>query len=398
MQKKPVTLAIVGKNLYSCVAALHLSEKLGSNLSWFQTLKDPDSSIDDQLMILTPLQRNQIKISIENEALTDNPKVFVGTHRHYPIDHILKYLRTNLTDCPYLIREHSSVLAKAIGAGFWNDLNPSVLDKSDAPRSKWIDESPPTSKDWEAGAFSVLRREQLFKATEMVLATKKVKIDFEKKRVMGIDRSSFNDGIGLIHNAPFGSQQFQSILWTSLLYSVKEEGDKKSRFELNPETQSVAFWKTFSANVDSKIVSFLPLLSIWITDDEAGKNFRSTGLLTSGAIRRVACVANPDNKTHRLQIQSLHFYDNPRHYERPDSFLFEFCPNLKFAQLDFLQSKVEENLFYKSPFSFHQKLSNRFDLWLGGVDCAFSKVPKYQWGIESRRRKRDPAQPVETQR
>jgi hypothetical protein len=398
MQKKPVTLAIVGKNLHSCVAALHLSDKLGSNLSWFQTLKDPETASDDQLMILTPLQRNQLKIPIENESLTDNPKVFIGSHRHYPIDHILKYIRTDLSDCPYLKREHRSVLAKAIGAGFWNDLNPSVLTPSGAPRSKWIEESPPTSKDWEAGAFSILKRQQLFQATESKLLQKLARVDFEKKRVLGIDRSSFNDGVGLIFNAPFGSQQFQALLWTSVLYPVKEEGDKKARLEMNPATKSIAFWKTYSCDIDSRAVGFLPLLSIWLSEDEQGSSFRRSGLMSSGAIRRVACVPNADTATHRLQIQSLHFYDNPRDYERPDSFLWGYCPNLKSLNPSFLNSKVEENLIFKSPFSLHQKLSNRFDFWMGGVDCGFSKVPKYQWGIESRRRKRNPDQPVEIQR
>jgi hypothetical protein len=397
MQKETVSLAIVGKNLYSCVAALHLRDKLGSKLAWFQTLRDPEFDGDDQFIILTPLQRNQMKISMEHEVLTDNPKVFVGSHRHYPLDHILKFLRTDLTDCPYLMQEHPSVIAKAVAVGLWNDLSPAVLDNVGNPRPEWIHEIPPTSKDWEAGAYTILKRKHLFQATERALTEKKVRVDFDKRRVLGIDRSSFNEGFRLIFNAPFGAEPFQALLWTSLLYSVKDEGQKKTRTESLPQLSSLASWETFAADVPTDCVGYLPLLSVWIAQDEAGKAFRKTGLAKSGAIRRVICLPIPETSKCRLQIQALHFHDNPRVYSRPDEFLWEFCPLLKQHRLAFQSSKAEENLVFASPFSHYHKIANRFDFWTGGVDCAFSKVPKFQWGIDSRRRKREIDQPASSQ-
>ncbi len=396
MSNEGPQLAIVGKNLSSAVAALHLHEHLGERLAWFQSLKDPAPTDDEQFVILNHLQRSQLKVSIVDEVLTESPRIFIGSHRHYPATAIIRFVKTQLTDCPYLRAESPAVLAKALAVGLWNDLSPHVLDASSNPRPRWIEEVPESFSHWEAGPFSLVRRDRLIQAAILKITEKRSRADFDRRRVLGIDRSFFNRGTQVIFNAPFGGESFQSVLWTTSLYTIKEEGPKKAALDLGSSNQPVAFWKTFVGEVNSDCVAFLPTMSLWIPVDSASQRFRATGLLNTSALRRVICVPSAKAGRHSLQIQSLHFYDSPRSYERPDSFLWNFCPYLRGQNLEFVDAKSEENLIFRSPFSSHVRLGTGLDFWRGGLDCGFRKVPKFQWGIESRKRNRE-TQPSSSQ-
>lgn len=302
--------------------------------------------------------------------------------------------RTQALRIPKALRKKIESLA------LWNDLTPQAWTSQNGVDCTWTQKAPRSLAERNSKNFHLIKRKQLLDTQAPV------RPDF-RVYAIGIDEGETSDTLKIIYNAPFGSESFDRVLWTSHTSRVRPENRGHPKLK-NISTLPLGRWRSWTASVPEKYVSFLKPASIWLDPGERGDFFLSTGIFKSACLHRVlSCSAAKSSALYGespetvgkadIQIETLEFFNDPLSTEpdfRPDSFLWKFCPFLQ--KLDasiWKENSLDENWIYADPFPILHHYEKGLDFWSGGTFGNISRLIELNalWpGLKTQSEKRGP--------
>jgi hypothetical protein len=340
--KSPKNVSVVGRNLLASFTLQSLLRETTAKFSWWAHENDIDFG---GAWIYIP-DRRMINVPLDEAIFIDPQRVFFFLNgRRVPLPEFL-----NFNNGP-----HPAIRKKTFAISLWNDVSPDLWVKG-YPHSKWFEKDPISYSrfNWEGGAL--VPRARSLKSLEKHFNEQGVE-------VQGSDRSILKR---LPANRILGKYAFVDK-------ENKQHPIKKYCLWMNPAHQAdgeknvfPARWVTYTAQVDSRFVSALPLFSVWLSESEQNLFFDS-GLLESSALKRVFVIPQLGSETVLLQIQNLEL--NPidvidSNDKKIDSFLWKTCPFLQEQKLKFLKQEYVEDILYSDPLPVYKKsFSNLSHYW-----------------------------------
>ena len=362
----PLRIAVIGRNVSAALCAAELSRYPQLRVSWYQTQKDRLLGDSSQWLMLPPSYVPQDFRTQLGEAFykVRDPFLFYDHTRRVPLS---LFLRGKIW--PNL---HIAVRRRLIALGLWSDSTPRFWNKKVKPEDRepnllWPFSEPISLKVLRSPEVILVQREKFLSLLERRLQAGGVELRLGSLSVLGV-QIGYRSEHKLLHNSPYGFSGTDSLLWTSVASSLKEEASEK-KFQLNHKTPKAAGrWRSAGAWIDSSSVTGLPPFSLWL-DHGLTQDFLSTGFPFSGFLKRVIAVHSSDmpGKTW-LQIKELEMKDLPlaEESERPDRFLWELCPLLKNAIPDYETTFSEEHYFYDEPTPVRHDFGKNIHQWIRG--------------------------------
>jgi hypothetical protein len=367
-------IAVVGCNVSGLLSLHALKEKWPQfELKWFLASKDILSTHTPNWLCLPEQELKSLHIDIQKENTLDLEwQIHFVDYQHEALATFIDHpLRSSAQQIPLALRKKIESLA------LWNDLTPRPWEPNKGINNSWTQQAPASQKERVSSRFFLVARDSLLtQSTPVTLDT--------RIRVMGLDAGDTRHSTKLIYNAPFGSESFDAMLWTS--HTSRPRLENSQDLSLSPLKKSpVGRWRTWVGRVPYKAVSFLKPATVWLDSGAAGHAFLDTGLFRTQTLRRLLCAHShqcPESFAPKLspneallQIEVLEFMSEPigndKDY-RPDQFLWKHCPALK--QLDaslWTESTPDENWIYADPFPVLHHYGRGLDFWSGG---AFSNI------------------------
>lgn len=353
-------VAVVGYNFSSLMALRSLSKHYPHlELKWVMA----DHDLEHYYQPLWLCLPEQTLATFDWDSALSHPKpveleMYWGRTEHEPL--------SSFVNSPYrLSTQHipQSIRSKIESVTLWNDLTPHPWTYSTGIDYQWTHKQAQSFPQRKSEKFYLIPRKQFLDSQSPVAIDTKL-------RAMALDSGEDNYRHKLIYNAPFGSESFDRILWTSLNSRLRFENSKVSP-QKEIHSPPIGKWKTWIAKVPENVASFLKPASIWLDRGLAGKTFVETGVLKSSCLYRV--FRNPNSCETGfcyLQIEILEITNEPILIEngfRPDQFLWNYCPFLQ--NLDnqiWIKTPLDESWLYASPFPFVHSYAKGLDFWSGG--------------------------------
>ncbi|MEO5666763.1 MAG: hypothetical protein ABIR96_01755 [Bdellovibrionota bacterium] len=356
--------AIVGCNVSARMALTALEKKHPeASIKWLLAAKDvsPDEQAD--VGICLPEQIVSSLFGTEAPEKCDLEwHIHFNHHEHERLEDFASAQprRSSSSKIPLALRR------KIQSLGIWNDLTPRPWTAEDGVSWNWVNENPVSVSERKSTRWALFPRKALLEDS---------KLD-TRYRVLGVEDGTEKDATKIIYSAPFGSESFDALLWTS--HNSRPRIENQANFELKPLTRTpVGRWRTWTASVPLKSVAFLPSLSLWLDSGEAGKYFLAHGLFKSGALHRVFRLSTGKDPTRcLLQFETLELFAEPlktQDKSRPDTILWDFCPFLKTFPAIWSENNLDENMIYSDPFPVLHHYSHGIEFWSGG---AFSNISR----------------------
>jgi hypothetical protein len=356
--------AIVGCNVSARMALKAIEARYaGAEIKWLLAAKD--ASLDEQVDVgvCLPEQIFTSLVETENAGQTQLEWHFhFNRHEHERLSDFASSTprRKSSAKIPWALRR------KIESLGLWNDVTPRPWTAEEGVSWDWPTLAPVSLSERKSSKWGLFSRRALLKDAHLDT----------RFRVLGLEDGDAKDATKLIYSAPFGSESFDALLWTS--HGSRPRIENTSSFELKNLTRTpIGRWRTWIASVPMKSVAFLPPLSLWLDSGAAGQYFLAHGLFRSGALHRVFRRDCPTDATRSLlQIETLEFFAEPLSTQtntRPDTMLWDFCPFLKGFPAVWTESNLDENMIYGDPFPVLHHYARGIDFWSGG---AFSNISR----------------------
>ncbi|MBS1984200.1 MAG: hypothetical protein JST16_08510 [Bdellovibrionales bacterium] len=365
-EKPPLKVAVVGHNLSSALWLRALrAMNLDLELSWHQTDDDRENPAADVWVIVPNSVREPLR-GLVPAIRVDTPYIFLPKSRRIPAMQVLSLPQSTFP-------VHEAVRKKLLALTLWSDLTPLLWKQRGAhwePNTNWMDETPRSLRDPSSGPFWLINRAQALGAIATELEQGGVQIFHGDSGVLGVSSGSRSEGHRLVHNAPYGVTNADHIVWTSVQKEIKDEESRGWRKIKARHQAPIGAWMSRGAWVDSSAVTGLPAMSTWVDSQKTG-SFYSSGILTSGELKRVLCIdgeALPNSPSGKsfLQIDEFVFENAPldqKNILRDDSFLNELCPQLGRVKKDYSHSACEHNCIFESPLAIEERLAPGVEFW-----------------------------------
>lgn len=350
MQKNtPLRIAVIGRNVSAALCALDLCRRPQARVTWLQTAFDRVAAKSPYWVIL-PWPRLQ-KVGVAEAKRFDHPPFFFkGAYRIPLTDSSVPAVVPGRGELPAGLRQ------KLVALALRDDHSPPLWNMSSSgrftPNPDWL-QAPPLAWEQEAGIaepwiVGAAPASALFEVLEARVSGAGADILHENRVAIGVQVPR-GRGQRVVLNAPYGFVESDALVWVSAGAPLTEEADRSHR-RLRPlRERPLGVWQNYCARVPKGLVSGLPPFSIWV-DERAAPDFLATALPTEGCLKRVLVV--DDGKDVMLQIQSLSFLGAdvvsvvP---DRPDEFLWDFCPYLREAEVRFESFHTEHDIFFEDP-------------------------------------------------
>ena len=355
--------AVVGCNVSARMALRALENRFpDSEIKWLVAAKDISPDDEADLSLCLP---EQIVASLGNAEIPTSHLEWQFHFNHHEHERMADFAsptpkRQSSTKIPWALRR------KIESLGLWNDLTPRPWTPEEGVCWDWPQQNPISQNERKSSKWSLFSRKDLLRDDRLD----------PRYRVLGIEDGDSENSTKIIYSAPFGSESFDAILWTS--HSSRPRIENASALELKTLTKiPVGRWRTWTAKVPLKTVAFLPELSLWLDSGDIGNYFLMQGLFKSGTLHRVfRRNLEKEPATALLQIETLEFFAEPlktQNSTRPDVMLWDFCPFLKNAKLEWHECKLDETMLYIDPFPVLHHYARGIDFWSGG---AFSNISR----------------------
>jgi hypothetical protein len=361
-EAKRKKIAVVGCNVSARMAVRALEARFPeAEVKWLIASKDTAPDEEAEISVCLP---EQLLPALGESSLLSTPVEWHVHFNHHEHELISDFAgesprRRSSTKIPLALRR------KIESLGLWNDLTPRPWTDEHGVSWNWTRENPVSLAERKSPKWSLFSRRSLLHTDRMD----------PRYRVLGLEDGDNPDSTKVIYSAPFGSETFDALLWTSHGSRPRVEN---ASIELKPLTRiPVGRWRTWTAKVPHKSVAFLPELSLWLDTGDVGTFFLTHGIFRSGALHRVLRRSSgSDPSTALLQIETLDFFAEPlktQLSQRPDAMLWNFCPFLKKADVTWHESKLDDTMIYVDPFPVLHHYARGIDFWSGG---AFSNIPR----------------------
>lgn len=346
-ENKKFKVAVVGRNVRAALTCWELSEIPNLEITWLPSELDSDQRELPEWFIYpqSDAEKKEESGSLGFE-LTDLRIFFEGE----------KSVR--LTEVPLkpeskLFRGiHLGVWQKIISLGLWNDPTPWVWEshgsRGKAPNPDWVLQNSLSLKRNPKFQVRLLEgRATLSFLKDILSKTERIHFGQAGQSVHGVQYAKNFEKHRLIYNAPFGVEEFDRVVWMSLISEPKS--DSIGQTPAGPETLTkphrLGSWRSQGVWVPASEVTTLPLFSLWI-DPKVSGDFLMTGLFSSGVIKRVFAIPSElqggEPGKVWLQVQDFRIEKNldslqtakevPSDPSLFFEFLFEMCPYLKLSK------------------------------------------------------------------
>lgn len=370
-------VAVVGYNI-SALKALRALKKTFPQLElkWLLAAKDM-STVEQNNWLCIP---DQIFKTFEWDAtlgrtLPTQWFVHFEDYDHEPLESFVHNpRRRKALQIPLALRK------KIENLSLWNDLTPRAWTPQAGVDCNWTFKEAVSLPERNSKHFHLINRKQLLETQSPV------RPDI-RHRAMGVDEGESRNTHKIIYNAPFGSESFDRVLWTSHTSRVRLEND--ADYKIKPLSNlPLGRWRSWTARVPEKYTSFLKPASIWLDSGEHGKFFLSTGIFRTACLHRVLTCSTAKSADlfpaieggelmSDIQIETLEFFSEPLSTKtdfRPDTFLWKYSPFLQTLNSSvWSENSLDENWIYADPFPILHHFARGIDFWSGG---AFSNISR----------------------
>lgn len=354
-------IAVVGRNVSAALWVQALQAAGGFEVLWLQTEHDR-ATRDEEAWLL----RTGSSLPLPGETNGGELFVFHRGDRREPMSAFSKgqVLWPDLRALPDCVRRQ--ILAR----GLASDLTPELWKKGPGgqrvPDPDWVSRHP-LSMPVGAGVPELRRVSRRFALESLERQAREAGATLASpdQAVLSLRIEGGGAKHQITFNAPFGYEEVDAVLWTSVLDRPKEEASKNHRLRLHPWTDTVGRWSVFESVVDASLVAGLPESSLWIVGEVP-----TTGLLRGGQLARVQrgrAMGRSQGQV-RLQVERLVLKgDTWAPPSRPDDFLWSLLPALGKAPLSFKRIICDEFEFFEDPRSRLVELSPRVAFWSPGA-------------------------------
>ncbi|NCN28026.1 hypothetical protein GW915_10660 [bacterium] len=346
-------VTVIGRNFYSALCVNSLLKKENTRINWMQHHFDT-ATRDKEDWVFIPDSR-QIDLEVKGliKVLPEKIAVYVGKSKRVPLPRFLEEGKLGTTSELCL---QPSIRAKIFATAIWSDLTPSMWSNGH-PNVNWTHQTPLSAKVKEWQGPAILPREAALRAVEKSFTKQGVTLSPKNKLVLGMEQGRLGDDNHILHNAPHSFTRSQNTIWCN-------PHDAK----LKAQQPVIARWVSHYAEVEKRLISPLPLMSIWLHENHESE-LLETGLITSGGLSRVF-VLPKDEKHNLIQIQELEFLPMRSHSSeiRPDSFLWQLCPYLRDVKLSFTRVICDEDILFPSPLESCKRIGKKtYFVWPGSL-------------------------------
>ncbi len=360
-------LAVVGRNLSSALALLSAHKRADLELTWYRAKYDAEYSHHPCWMLVPGSLIPDAFVNLPGVEKISAPLFFFNRRRRVSLNQLLKSV-----DDQSMMPKNSILRQKLAALGLWADLSPSTW-QGGAPNVNWPYQLPAVSEIIKSTElFYLVEQRAWMTGLESYLASLGVQIDDPSSGVLGVELGH-KTSHKLVLRSPHGFRDTDYILWTTTANSIIEEAKENHR-SLRPLEDWQVAYRTQYAQVQAESVTALPPFSVWYDDQHPSyEAFMATGHYESGIIKQVITAPVPGKPELRyLEIRELMLKKNWQnkafdHEERVDSLLWELCPLLKAATIEFQKTYNDESYFFGQPQPRHHFHGERIHYWNVGL-------------------------------
>ncbi len=349
--------AVIGCNVSARMAVQALVARFPETpLKWVYAEKDPPLEASRESLVCLP---DYFALLLQSSPLKGQGELAWHFHFNKHEHELLSDFASENARRPSSRHIPLPLRRKIESLGLWNDLTPHPWTPEQGVSYTWTSEVPVSAPERRTCRWALFLRNELLKHP-----------CFDSRyRAVGLEEGDERGETKVIYSAPLGSETFDALLWTS--HAAKPRTENRSNLELKTLPRiPVAHWRSWSATVPHKSVSYLPELSLWLDSGNAGAAFLRDGRFRSGSLHKVFRTTDTQDASRALlQIETFELVSSPLSRSltvRPDSFLWHFCPFLKSYEAAWTECSRDENMIYADPFPVLHHYAKGIDFWSGG--------------------------------
>lgn len=319
-QKTALEIAVVGRNVSGALVARALCERLPScPVTWYPTASESQAPVLPSLWIPTTSEF-RAELGEACPAVRARPWIFLnGARRVSAKDFVAGH-----SDLAAIV--HPAVRRKLVALAFFGDASPGLWSSRGEPDAGWVDKAPESFARGEIPEdMWLLRRDDVLAYLESSLREAGAQVAPLGCGVFGLEPRA-TEGHRLVHNAPFGTNRHDRVIWVQPTEEIKEEGARRPGLKA-PRSVPRVQWEIYVTELPARAVVGLPPLSAWLLP-EFSEEFLETGHLPSGALNLVLCRIDSETSRAWLQVHRLVWPGSPPRETFSPAFLHRLCPRL----------------------------------------------------------------------